>query len=234
MNKNFFKALGFSLLMLVFPVASSVIIQVKGIADDSSVFLIQAVAFGIASIIGLLIMKVMKLSLHNNFKSSNKAVLWFVPLIVIEIAGMTLGFQPNLTASYITSLLVFTIAVGISEEIFFRGIVLRILQRKSNKYAIVMSSIFFSILHLANLARGANIKYTVLQVFFAFLFGFICAELVVITESLIPVIIWHFAHDFISFISGDTLNNLPLIVLGVQCAIMLIYAIHLWRNQNKI
>ncbi|QIK69216.1 CPBP family intramembrane metalloprotease [Erysipelothrix sp. HDW6C] len=230
MNKNFMKALGFSLLMLVFPIISSIIIQVMQVTDDATAFVIQAVAFGIAAIIGLGIMRRMKLSLHVPFKNSLKDVLWFLPLIVIEVLGLVLGFQTNLSVSYVLSLLIFTICVGISEEVFFRGIVLRILERKNKKYAVIVSSIFFGILHLANLAGGVSIEYALLQVVFAFLFGFISANLVVITKSLLPVIIWHFTHDFISFMSGDTLNSLSLMILGIQCIIMIVYSIYLWKK----
>lgn len=230
MNKNFFKALGFSCLMLVFPVMSSVIIQVREVSEDSEAFTIQAIAFGLAAIMGLLIMRAMKLSIHNNFKKSIQKMLWFIPLLVVELMVLFLGFQSDLNPAYILSLLVFTIMVGISEEIFFRGIVLRILQRKNNAYAIITSSIFFGVLHLSNLAGGMDIGYVLLQVLFAFLFGFICAEIVVITDSLIPVIIWHFAHDFISFMSGDALNNVSLMILFGQCVIMIGYAIYLWNK----
>lgn len=233
MRKNFFKALGFAVLMLVFPVVSSVIIQVAHISDNGAIFRIQALAFGFAGVSGLLIMRAMKRHDHHVEKMSWKSVLWFVPLVVIEGLGLVLGFQTDLTIPYVLSLLAFTLAVGIGEEVFFRGIILRLLQSINAKYAIIVSSILFGLLHLANLAGGVSVEYAILQVIFAFLFGFIAANIVILRHSLFPVIVWHFSHDFIALLSGDVLNQCARIVLCMQLVIMVGYAGYLWIQVGK-
>lgn len=67
---------------------------------------------------------------------------------------------------------------------------------------------------------------------FAFLVGLVLAEIVSISKSLWIVIIWHAVHDYISSITGETLDTTALIVLAIQVGILLIYAIYIWKKSN--
>lgn len=96
-----------------------------------------------------------------------------------------------------------------------------------------MSSIFFSVLHLTNLAGGISIEYAIAQIIFAFIFAVISAQLTVITNSLIPAIVWHFSHDFITLITGDTFNSISLILLIIQCISLIIYSLYLNKKITK-
>ena len=232
MNKQFLKGLGYAVLMLIFPVISSVFIQMNNITDETMVLIIQAISFSTATILGLILMKINNYKLFANKKINFKNVWWFSPLIVSEIPVLFLGISSDINLSYILVLLYFTIFVGISEEVFFRGLVLNTLLKNGGKYGVLVSSLMFGILHLSNLAGGASIKYVILQVIFAFLFGLVSALLVVETKSLFPVIIWHFAHDFIAFITGDAmiLSSVSIIILVFQCFVLLVYCISLWKK----
>ena len=232
MNKQFFKGLGYAVLMLIFPVISSVFIQMNSVTDEIMVLIIQAISFAIATILGLILMKINHYKLFADKKISFKNVWWFAPLIVSEIPVLFLGISSDVNLSYILVLLCFTIFVGISEEVFFRGLVLNALLKNGEKYGVFVSSLMFGILHLSNLAGGVDVKYVILQVIFAFLFGFVSALLVVVTKSLLPVIMWHFAHDFIAFITGDAmiLSSISIIILAFQCFVLFIYCISLWKK----
>ena len=63
---------------------------------------------------------------------SAKKVLFFLPLVIAEAPFLLVGFRLN-SIKYIITLLFFTIAVGISEEIYFRGIILKLLEGKYPK-----------------------------------------------------------------------------------------------------
>ena len=69
--------------------------------------------------------------------------------------------------------------------------------------------------------------------FFAFLVGFVLAEIVSITKNLWVVILWHASHDYISSITGDTLDRKALIVLAIQTVILLAYAICIWKSSTE-
>jgi membrane protease YdiL (CAAX protease family) len=104
---------------------------------------------------------------------------------------------------------------------------------KGSKKAIIWSSVIFGTLHLINALNGKDVLYLILQMLFAFLVGFVLAEIVSITKSLWVVIIWHGAHDFISFTTSEALDLSGLIVLAVQVAILLIFAIGIWKSSVK-
>lgn len=225
MIKNILKSFGIAVLMVLFPIVASVIIQVNLITDETVIYGIQAIFFLLASIIGYVIYRKNK---NISYAVQNsKTVLSFIPLIFIELIVFTSGVNVNNALSYYFVLLLFTIFVGISEELFFRGIILNILKENGVKFSIYVSSILFAILHLTNIAGGSSINYVLLQVVFAFLFGLVAAQITIITKSILPAIIWHFSHDFIAFVTGNELNQLTLTLLVIQCIVLLLYAIYL-------
>lgn len=122
------------------------------------------------------------------------------------------------------------IAAGFNEEIWYRGLVLSLFRSRGTRPAIVVSSILFGVLHLVNLAGGKSVLYAVLQLGFAALFGFVCAELYAVTGSLWPAILWHLTYDFTAYIGGDALTSAALVGLVLQVALLGAYAGWLWRR----
>ena len=227
MVKNLVKSFGMAVLMVIFPIAASVIIQVNNIEDDTIGYGIQAAFFAIASVIGFILYRKSTVDNTKNSKIQKKELLWFIPIVISELIVFVSGVNFSQEIVYYVVLLIFTIFVGISEELFFRGIILNILKSKSLKYAIFVSSILFSVLHLTNLAGGISIQYAILQVVFSFIFGIVAAQITVITKSLLPAIVWHFSHDFIAFVTGNELNTITVIILVIQCCILIIYLFYL-------
>lgn len=215
----------------------SAVSQIMEIGEEQQILGITAFLV-IAVVIGLIIMKKSRFSLSqygfrkNDINSAGK-VLWFIPLVVMEILPIVfLGFSSEIKALQYLNLLFFVIAVGFNEEIYFRGLAFKFMQEKGTKNAIIGTSILFGVLHLANALSGKNVLYLILQVIFAFLVGFVLAEIVSITKSLWAVIIWHASHDYISMITGDELNTKSLIILAIQVVVLLIYAFMLWKSSE--
>lgn len=90
-----------------------------------------------------------------------------------------------------------------------------------------ISALLFAIGHMASALSGASGLYVILQVINAFVFGILAAEIVFITNSLIPTIIWHFAFNFINHITLAS-GVAEIIVVGLQVIIMIIYISYLW------
>ncbi|EAE7309135.1 CPBP family intramembrane metalloprotease [Listeria monocytogenes] len=234
MIKNFLKSLGYAVLMVVFPVVASVIIQVGNITNDTLGYIIQGIFFLVASVIGVVLLKRQD-SCNEKGKHINKrGLLWFIPIIGVEVIVFISGIDMSHTILYYVVLLFFTLFVGISEEVFFRGLILSKLKSENMNSAIMISSALFAVLHLTNLAGGVSVEYAILQLLFAFIFGIVTAQLTVITKSLVPAIIWHFSHDFISFLTGNELNAVTLVILVIQCVVLVIYSIYLHRVIKKL
>ncbi|MEM5768786.1 MAG: CPBP family intramembrane glutamic endopeptidase [Bacillota bacterium] len=156
---------------------------------------------------------------------------FYLPLLLIELLPVAIyGFNPDLSSGLVLSLLLFTVAVGVNEELYFRGIALRLLRAGGIKRAIWLSSAIFGILHLANLMAGKDPLYALLQMGFAFLVGFVLAELVVVTERIWVPIFWHALHDFLAYTTKDVQDLGALLLLGAQVVILLVYAVMLWKK----
>lgn len=233
----YISAILFGLLCTFMTALGTAIPQIIGL--DANVQIVVTTGFLIISIaIGILIMKKSKFTLleygfQKSKKDVNKKVWWYIPLIAVEILPIAIaGFSSEVTVLQYMILLFFTVAVGFNEEIYFRGLAFKIIEEKGRKKAIICSSIIFGVLHLANAFNSKNALYLVLQMIFAFLVGFVLAEIVSISKSLWIVIIWHAAHDYISNITGEALNTKALIVLGIQVGILLVFATCIWKRST--
>ena len=242
MIKRLLKSIAFGILIIIFPVAAGVITQVNGIEDIETAYLIQAICFVLAAIIGGLIYRKYRSKPEGGSKYPFDKVLYFIPIIIMELIVLipgyiNEGFHLHNNLKLFGIILIFTLAVGFSEEFFFRGIILKILRKDGVLYSIIVSSIVFGLLHASNLLGGANVLYTLLQIIYALLFGLVAASIVTLHQSLTPVIIWHFLHDFLAFSMGDRIHGVEvelsplMIVLSiVQILVMLLYTIYLYKQ----
>ncbi|MBQ4262262.1 MAG: CPBP family intramembrane metalloprotease [Ruminococcus sp.] len=161
---------------------------------------------------------------------SSKRVFFYIPLIVIAISHFMCGIDTNKGASFIFANLIFTLAIGFAEEIYFRGIICRIWIDESVKKAVVVSSTLFAICHLMNVMGGAGITETILQICFAFLYGIVISFVFIIGKSIWSCIAVHTLHDFCSFISIDGSSQMNVILGVIQFVILLCYAIYLSKQ----
>lgn len=167
---------------------------------------------------------------ENIFHGASQ-VWFYLPLFLIELLPVVIyGFRAGSSPTLMFSVLIFTVAVSFNEEIYFRGIALRLLRAGGIKKAIWLSAVIFGVLHLANLMAGSDPLHTILQVIFAFLVGFVLAELVVVTGRIWILIIWHTLHDFLGFSTNGTLDAGALLLLGAQVVILSVYGIALWKK----
>lgn len=238
-------SIGFGILMIIFPVMAGVFTQVSETKDIETIYLVQAICFVLAAFIGGLIYRYLKLNTGEKTEYPYKRVLYFLPIIIMELIVLVPGYIQEGFHLYdnlklLGILLIFTLAVGFSEELFFRGIILNMLKKDGAIYSIIVSSIIFGILHISNLLGGANQLYTLLQIIYALLFGLVAASIVTLHRSLTPVITWHFLHDFLTFCMGDRVQGTELeltpLMIGltvVQLFIMLFYTLYLFQQIKK-
>jgi len=224
--------LGF--IPILFATAAGVISVVAAL-NDNQVLMAQTISFGISIILGILIMKKSKLGyeafgFRNPDVTKNQRVLFFLPLLVAEMLPFINGINTSISLLTVTLLFLFAAVVGINEELFFRGLIFKVLSTKSVKYAVIASAVIFGIGHAATALSGSDPVYVVVLIIFAGLFGLVCAEIVVITKSIMPVIIWHGLHDFIANITLETMSTLGMTLLIAQTLILCLYAVYLWRK----
>ena len=170
------------------------------------------------------------LGFHKVREGSIRELLYQIPMLVVALLGLSGGVNFSHGGSFLFASLFLTIGVGLSEEIYFRGIICKLWMAHGSGKAIWISSILFGICHLLNILGGAGVGATILQIFFAFFYGAILAVIFIRTQSIVPCILLHFLHDFCSFIAKD-ISQIAQIGVGVtQTLLLLFYLIFLVRN----
>ena len=123
-----------------------------------------------------------------------------------------------------------TLFIGVFEELAFRGVLFpAVLEkfgrtRKGILFTTVISSAAFGLIHLANLAEGAGVGATVLQVGYSFLIGGMCAIVLLKSGNVFLCMLLHFVYDFggklIDTIGGGKLWDTPTVVMTVVFSVL--------------
>lgn len=142
--------------------------------------------------------------------------------------------------------IVYCISVGLFEETAFRGFVFPlVLEKTGNKkygvfIAVTVSSALFAILHLLNLAQGASVGATALQVGYTFLVGCMCSVIMIATGSLLVPVIVHAAFDVggtmtsLGVAAGSHWNTPSIIIMAVVGTLAALYlAAWFFRHSDR-
>jgi membrane protease YdiL (CAAX protease family) len=134
--------------------------------------------------------------------------------------------------------LALALLVGFVEETYFRGMILRALLRRGPWQAVIISSLFFGILHLLNGAAGANLAATLLQVVYAVAIGLMYAALALRTQTILPLIVTHGLTDFFGYIAftstvvTTSLSTPVFLVTAGEIIVYTAYSILLMRQMK--
>ena len=225
-------SLMFSIVLMIFPVASGVIVVMNDMDAIQSYWLQGAFMMSSISVPAIFMwitdMKPVQIGFVEIEKGSARTVLYFLPAFAAKIGFLFCGM--NYDIHTIVALAFFTIAIGLSEELYFRGIILSKLRTCFTiKQTVILSSVFFAAVHASQAFSGAAIFMVALTVINALLFGIVASEIVVLTKSIISVIIWHMLYDFINWIALIQ-GTIEIVLIIIQSVIMITYAIYLWTE----
>ncbi|MFX1413179.1 MAG: CPBP family intramembrane glutamic endopeptidase [Promethearchaeota archaeon] len=137
----------------------------------------------------------------------SSALLFLIPTIVFSLFGVLTINLGVLLRYPIWVHFYWMLIPGIWEEVAFRGVILRLQLRKFSKLtSIILSGVFFGLMHFVNLLTIGDLFSVLNQVFYATCLGISFAYIYVKTESLIPTITLHYFVNIIvqSFILNTT------------------------------
>ncbi|MDL2327388.1 CPBP family intramembrane metalloprotease [Ruminococcaceae bacterium OttesenSCG-928-A11] len=246
MYKSFIKrhpylgAILVSLLCTSLTATGAAISQILQTSESIS-YITMTAAVVISAAIGLFLVRLSGMSfrqmgLTGGITMNARRVWFYLPLVIIELIPLVLrGFEMDFSPEKYLLLVIFTLAVGANEEIYFRGLVIHYLAEKGIKKAIVISSVIFGVLHIATAFGGQKLLPTLLQIIFAFLVGLVLSRIVSLTKRLLPLILWHALHNFITYTTmlpeeGINSIDLNLVIPLLQVVILLVYFIYLWKQ----
>ncbi len=121
-----------------------------------------------------------------------------------------------------------TALVGFSEELVFRGLLLRGAWRLSGLFhAMLVSALGFALLHGVNVLGGSSPGGVGVQLALTFLFGLVLAPLAVEVGALWPLMALHFLWDF-SLFGAQLLPGGPPALAGLLIPVELLLGPILW------
>lgn len=213
------------MFLTLFPVLSGVFVVVFRIGSPYS-FFVQGAFMLMPIIIALVFVSKKKIPLSElGFKGiERKKYLLYLPCLLLFLPTAALGFEWK-GALYFLGALFLYLTVGFAEELYFRSINSKILNKTFDTlWVIIISTILFGIVHASTAFSGANLAFTLLTILNALLFGWMAIELYIVNKSILPVMAIHFLFNFESkftLISGDN----QLVAEIIRGAIMFVYAV---------
>ena len=166
---------------------------------------------------------------------SIRKLLYCFPLLIIALSAFAAGVDFEKGGGFLLANLFLALCVGLTEEIYFRGIICNLWLEKGVKKAVLISAVLFGICHLMNVLGGAGLAETILQIFFALAYGVAFALVFIVSKSIWPCIALHAFHDACSFLSRDGSARANVLTGTFQFAVMIVYiAVIIKRNQMRI
>lgn len=217
------------MLVILANILSNTIIKIP-----NSINALVEIIFPISVIIFLKEKKLLSYYGINSLKRLElKNLLYFVPMIIISLVNLRFGIYINYSWQQILLISITMLGVGFSEEILFRGFLMKAIMNKNPKAAILLPSIIFGIIHITNLFSGANIIMTILQVIYATFFALMCSMFFYKTNNLIPCMI---CHSITNITDVFLPNNLSIEDQYIGCIVFIIpsafYAWYLYKTKK--
>lgn len=214
-------------------IITGAISAITGLSNKITLF----VAFSILGMTLAVYTNKMKYWRYYGFQSleylSTKNKRLFVPLFIMAILPLIVGLSNDLRINDYIYIVLLMAIVAFTEEIMFRGVVLRLLQRKSNLTAVLGSSLLFSLPHMLNLLNGKDSIQTINQVIFALLIGLISAMLIVKTRKILPLIMFHFINNIVnSIISTNVDSDLSILLNFIIFGFGFMYLLYIYISMG--
>jgi hypothetical protein len=156
----------------------------------------------------------------------NLRLLWLPALLLFLLLLIVLftGLPP---ARILLIVLLNTLMVGISEELMFRGVLFHGASSSFGIWhAVWITAIVFGLVHTLNGLVTGDFKASLVQAFFAGMFGVWMVALRIRLDTVIPLIIIHWLWDCMGFLTGYP-EGLVLLPFSV---ILFFYGIWLLRS----
>ena len=219
-----------AVIVIAFPVASGVIVVVSK-ADATASRLIQAAFIYASIVVPLVYCRVKKIALKDILLTGIdwagvRTYLYYLPLVAVLLPMIVSGVDFSDTGHVLATLL-FTLGVGIAEELYFRGMVLRLLGTSFAPLpAVFISVLIFGIAHASGAFVESSLVMVSLSILNAFLFGWVAAETALITKNIVPLMLFHCLFDFFTYQMLVT-GNAMIMVFAVRGTLMAIVAVYL-------
>lgn len=168
---------------------------------------------------------------------NRKAVPYLLVLFVYPLVHVVFGLAtPDVTlvegvtlsgwAAVVVIVAGVSVAAAVSEELLYRGVLLRALEPRGRLFAAGLTALLFGATHVSQvILGGTTIEGWLLSALLMLPLGIGLAAVAFRLESLWPLILWHFASDSVGLQNASTD---PLYALALIGMILVIGALGVW------
>lgn len=127
----------------------------------------------------------------------SRRFLYYLPLVIIASTGFWGGIKLQYSLLESLCYIISMCCVGFLEEIIFRGLLFRAMEKDNLHSAIIVSALTFGLGHIVNVFNGSgkDLMSSVIQMTFAVFVGFVLVLIFYHGQSLIPCILFHAANN---------------------------------------
>lgn len=212
--------IGFAIAWIVIYVA--VVGNLRNQFGDASIYTL----LGLAAIAAGLTLFLARTGLWKKYGivrvSGSRNYLYFLPFVLLCTVNLWFGIVPHFDLPHQIIAIAVMGLVGYVEEMIFRGLLFRAIEKENVTRAIIISAVTFGVGHIVNLLFGETSMDTVLQVFYAVAIGFSFMMAFYKSGSLIPCILTHSVFDIASTFSNPTLSAQAERILNLGGTVFLI------------
>ena len=167
-----------------------------------------------------------------------KRFLYYLPLVIIATASLWNGLHRRFDAAGTICFVISMCCVGFLEEVIFRGLLFRAMEKDNVKTAIIVSALTFGLGHIVNLFNGSGRSpaESAIQIVFAVLVGLVLVLIFYRGGSLIPCILFHACNNSLSAFEGEgTLDPKLQMALNIAMFVVVLggYALYLIKAFPK-
>ncbi len=170
--------------------------------------------------------------------SDSRKYLYFIPLVLLCTVNLWFGVSMHYDLLHQFFAVMTMVFAGYVEEVIFRGLLFRAIEKDSVLQAIIISAVTFGAGHIVNLLTGQGSLDTFLQMGYAIAIGFAFVMIFYKSGSLIPCIITHSVINLTSKFSNHNISEKMDDAWGYMATIFIIliaggYALYLHKKVSR-
>lgn len=170
-----------------------------------------------------------------------KRFLYYLPLIIIASTAFWGGIKLQYGVFEALMYFISMCCVGFLEEVIFRGLLFKAMEKNNPKSAVIVSALTFGIGHIVNLFNGSgkDPASSLIQIIFAVLVGFVLVLVFCHGRSLVPCVLFHSANNALKVFAAEgkfdpqTEMVLNLILIVVILGGYLLYLVKFFPGETE-
>jgi membrane protease YdiL (CAAX protease family) len=215
--------------------ANTTILKITGFSALDA-YIVYKVGFAILLLVGVIFTHTTKeVGTSLNLNVGVIKYLWLFGVFACIQIGVN-GF--NVDSTMFIKYLILAIAIGVIEEVIFRGILFNMLKGRSQIKIVLISASAFASIHLVNLFGGMNPWFVVLQIFAAFSIGLMLGVARLKDTTIWMIVIAHTLINFSAFVSvglgNPELNTSEVIMWVIPSLAFFLMGVFSLKDLSKI